>query len=600
MLCRADLAGLSLERMLDWTLPAGWERFEDSLWSLKDILTHLCGLHGVELAPPLRPVTLPWEGETRIPEGYEVIARPGPASRIEDESLIFFLKLLFGRDSFLPGQLEGVRLILEGRDAIVLLPTGGGKSLVFQLAAMLLPGTCLVVEPTRSLMEDQVQHLAKAGMRRAMSITGESSDLRERAAKLRALAGGKLHFCYVAPERLRTAAFRRSLRALPALCLVAVDEAHCVSEWGHDFRTSYLHVVDAVRRCSKSAPLAALTGTASSETFEDLKRLLRLREPGLVAPFSPDRPELRFRVMRCTDRDRPARLNSLVEGMRDRCGIVFCPHVEGRFGVRAVGLGLRAEVYHGKPPRGMGVQEWEALRRQTAGRFSKDEVKVLAATKAFGLGIDKADVRYTVHFGLPSSLEAFFQEAGRAGRDRAPATCWLLASIEDAPRALWLLDPSTPFCEVLDELKRTRPSDEDDVTRALRLHAHAFRGPELELGDVEQVLLRLGPLKPGERRISFPCQHQPLVEKALHRLESVGVVSDYVIRCAEEAFDVWLSGEPLDRERLKSSIEHVYATVEPERRRSLRELVLCCMPGVSEEDFRARIVRYLGDGIIGL
>jgi ATP-dependent DNA helicase RecQ len=546
----------------------------------------------VEQAPLFKPLLLPWQGEAGPPRDYEVVAKPGPVASVKDESLRFFLKLLFGRDSFLPGQAEGVRLVLEGRDSIVLLPTGGGKSLVFQLAAMLMPGTCLVIEPTRSLMEDQVRHLRDSGLRRALSITGEASDLGERAAKLRLLAAGWAHFCYVAPERLRTAAFRRCLRSA-RLCLIAVDEAHCVSEWGHDFRTSYLHAADAARRFSERAPLAALTGTASPETLEDVKRLLRLREPGLVAPFSPDRPELSFRVLRCTDKERPAALERLVQGMRDRCGIVFCPHVEGRFGVRAAGRALGAEVYHGKPPRGMGDEEWGELKRRAAERFGKSEARVLAATKAFGLGIDKADVRWTVHAGLPSSLEAFFQEAGRAGRDRAPATCWLLASIEDAPRALWLLDPSTPLREVLGELRRTRPSDEDDVIRALRLHVHAFRGPERELDDVEQALLRLRPLKAGERRIAFPCQHQPLAEKALHRLERVGVVSDYLIRYAEEAFDVRLSGEPLDRERLRADIRRTYDTVEPERRRSLRELVLCCMPGVGEEEFRARIVEYL-------
>ena len=289
MLSRADLGGLPLSRMLDWALPPVWERFEDSLWFLKDLLTHVCGLYGVEQAPLFKPLLLPWQGEAGPPRDYEVVAKPGPVASVKDESLRFFLKLLFGRDSFLPGQAEGVRLVLEGRDSIVLLPTGGGKSLVFQLAAMLMPGTCLVIEPTRSLMEDQVRHLRDSGLRRALSITGEASDLGERAAKLRLLAAGWAHFCYVAPERLRTAAFRRCLRSA-RLCLIAVDEAHCVSEWGHDFRTSYLHAADAARRFSERAPLAALTGTASPETLEDVKRLLRLREPGLVAPFSPDRP----------------------------------------------------------------------------------------------------------------------------------------------------------------------------------------------------------------------------------------------------------------------------------------------------------------------
>ena len=665
LLARADLGGAPLDRIPDWSvdgiLPAGSSaagrdaraRVLEALDAVRGLVGRLCRLYGVGAAAPGGEFVLPWDGEPRPPAGYRPApCRAAPLESIRDEDLDFFLGLLFGKARFLPGQREAVCALLAGRDAVVLLPTGGGKSVVFQLAAMLRPGPCVVVEPTLSLIDDQLSHLAAAGIRRALAVTGRCA-ARAKAEGLRALVEGGACFCYVAPERFQTSAFRRALRLLAAgegLGLAVVDEAHCVSEWGHDFRVAYLQVARILDRTSvggsRNFPLAALTGTASTRVLEDLRRLLGVRiAAALVAASSPERPELGFRVERCRSREKTRRLAELLDGLpylwgedRDaffrpsrpgaRCGILFCPHVDGPFGAQAFaasarGWGLAVDIYHGKAPRGIEASRWDELKREAAGRFQRDEAVLLAATKAFGLGIDKPNIRYTVHLGLPASVESFYQEAGRAGRDRARALCCLLVSIEDVPRARWLLDERTSVSEIAAELESTRPEDEDDVVRALRLHLHAFRGPEREACDVREVLDRLGDIgSPGPRRLSFQYQDRSLVEKALYRLICLGIVEDYTVVQGEGEYQVVLSGQLRPRQALIGHflamggplefvkragdlpaageeellgkallllLEHTYATVERSRRASLREMLSCCLPGVSEEEFLRRV-----------
>lgn len=599
---------------------------------LARLLSELCELYGLEPAarnwrPLLNEGPMPVPAVSRWSLGPT--ARPAGSAGLER-----LLERLLGLPGFRPGQREALERALAGEDSLLVLPTGAGKSLVYQLAGLLLPGTCLVIEPTLSLIHDQKARLARAGITRVLALTGEPASLARRREDLSAVAAGEALFCFVAPERLQTDSFRAALRRLAGgagLSLVAIDEAHCVTEWGHDFRPAYLTAGAAARRIAAAAgapaPLVAVTGTLGEAALPELRQVLELGAGCLVAPLGLEapRPELAFRVRRCRGKDKPRALAELLgrtlpaslgaaplwrpRGRASSCGIVFCPHVEGPFGARAVAEGLRSrgwpvDVYHGKPPRGREREEWARERAAAAGRFLADRAPLLAATRAFGIGIDKPNIRYTVHYGLPSGEEAFAQESGRAGRDGRAAECWVLASVRDAERARRWLDPRTPAERVRSEVAGLGREEEDDVSRALALHVRAFPGPERELEDARQVLFRLGDWRrPGVRVLRMGGQHGPLVEKALYRLSTLGIVADYTVLWREQAHLVRLAGPdepeisrrlracvlglgapgagaesgPAPEEALKALLDAVYATIERRRRASLGAMLERCL-----------------------
>jgi ATP-dependent DNA helicase RecQ len=325
------------------------------------------------------------------------------------------LQLRYGYPDFRPGQLRAVRAALAGRSALVVLPTGAGKSLCFQIPALVLDGLTVVVSPLISLMQDQVGAARSRGIW-AAALTSASAP-REREAVLRDAARGGLRLLYLAPERLTTGEVIGTLRRIGPR-LLAVDEAHCVSEWGHDFRPAYRRL-GLARLALGNPPTLALTATATRRVRDDVVRSLRL---GFVERIvgSFDRPNLFFAARRV--RDDEARRDALLDLLRPYRGpsIVYVPtrRLAERWTRTLVHAGVAAVPYHA------GLEP--AVRRGLQSQFAADRIECVVATTAFGLGIDKANVRRVVHLGLATSLEAYYQEAGRAGRDGKLARCDVL------------------------------------------------------------------------------------------------------------------------------------------------------------------------------
>jgi ATP-dependent DNA helicase RecQ len=324
---------------------------------------------------------------------------------------VSLLRRHFGYSGFRPGQLELVEAVLSGRDALGVLPTGGGKSVCYQVPALALRGLCVVLTPLVSLMEDQVRRAGQAGLRAAHLSAGQPSELRR--AMLDRARSGALDLLFLAPERLEVHGFLDAL--VPAgVRLLAVDEAHCISEWGDDFRPSYRNIGRIRERIG--APVLALTATATPSVREDIARSLGLRDPVRVVR-SFDRPNLRWGVYpggSLADRAREAyRLIRYVRGPV----IVYAGTRRAVDRVRDVlaGLGATTEAYHA------GLEAAERTRIQQA--FMEGRFRVVVATNAFGMGIDKSDIRLVIHAQLPSTLESYYQEAGRAGRDGEPSWC---------------------------------------------------------------------------------------------------------------------------------------------------------------------------------
>ncbi|MDE6931232.1 MAG: DNA helicase RecQ [Oscillospiraceae bacterium] len=337
------------------------------------------------------------------------------------------LKQYFGHDAFRPGQEALVDGILSGRDALGIMPTGGGKSLCYQVPALLLPGVTLVISPLISLMKDQVASLEAAGV--SAGFLNSSQTLEESRQVWGRVRRGECRLLYVAPERLENARFLE-LAAELVIPLVAVDEAHCISQWGQDFRPSYLKISSFVSTLPRRPVLAAFTATATAQVQEDVVRQLDLRTPvRVVTGF--DRPNLFFDVRR--PRKKLPELLALLEERRGRSGIVYCAtrsNVE-KVWAELESRGFSAARYHA------GLDEEE--RRISQEDFQYDRRQIMVATNAFGMGIDKSNVSFVLHYNMPKNLESYYQEAGRGGRDGEAADCVLLYGAGDVATARVLL-----------------------------------------------------------------------------------------------------------------------------------------------------------------
>lgn len=357
----------------------------------------------------------------------------------------------FGYDSFRPGQQGIVEALLAGRDVLGVMPTGAGKSVCYQIPAALSPGATLVISPLISLMRDQVDALNDLGLPAAFINTTQTPD--EQAMVFAQAAAGQIKLLYVAPERLETGRFRDFAARTP-ISLIAVDEAHCVSQWGQDFRSSYLGISDFIAGLPQRPPVGAFTATATERVRRDIVGLLGLRNPAVtVTGF--DRPNLYFDVVKLETKYKAAWVARYVADHPDESGIVYCATRKTTEALTDTlnQMGHPAVAYHG----GMSPDAREAAQRD----FITDKVPVVVATNAFGMGIDKSNVRYVIHHNLPESIEAYYQEAGRAGRDGEPSRCTLLWNESDIVTRRRLLDNDY-------ENERLTPEEQEIVRQSKR------------------------------------------------------------------------------------------------------------------------------------
>lgn len=601
-----------------------------------------------------------------MPFHFANLSLPTNAAVIDEPDkklLLYFLHYLFRKDEFWQGQYDSITRALQCKDAIVLLPTGGGKSIAFQLAGLLLPGRTVVIEPIISLIDDQIDNLANYGIDRCMGITSAITETLDRSRAINLFAQGEYLFVYIAPERFQTVEFRESLRALTThtpVNVIVIDEAHCVSEWGHDFRTAYLNIGRISRiYCEAEGvipPILALTGTASRSVLRDIQRELQIEDfDAIITPNSFDRSELQFNVIQSSSHEKFARLKGYLghslpsmfsvsqqsfyqeRGKNTYSGLVFCPWVNGDFGVVRVAkrisdeAGIHSAFYAGGAPKSLAQNHWNRIKKSVAKKYKHNKVPLLACTSAFGMGIDKPNIRFTVHYGIPRSIESFYQEAGRAGRDRRLAHCSIIVSNDYPQRNSKLLDANTKVEEIATILGSTNYDDNDDITRALFFHTQAFRGIRTEMEEIQQVINMIDALSVATTQsISVKSMDRGRVEKGLHRLLILGIIADYTINYARNEFTIKTTGATREdvveayrhyvsgylgaraqKEVLRASellplefddfimkmvellLHFVYESIEKGRRRALQEMLLAATDEPTNENVRQRILRYL-------
>ncbi|MCX8493837.1 MAG: DNA helicase RecQ [Chthoniobacterales bacterium] len=404
------------------------------------------------------------------------------------DSLANSLKQIFGFDTFRPLQREIMEEILAGRDAFALLPTGGGKSLCFQIPGLLLPRLTVVVSPLIALMKDQVDSLHAAGV--AATYLNSSLTAAESSARLRGLHAGQYKLLYLAPERLMLSGVLEDLQRW-GVSLLAIDEAHCISEWGHDFRPEYRQIA-ALRNLFPKTPLLALTATATPRVREDIVTQLRLEKARrFVASFN--RPNLTYRVEAKSKSYEKVRF--FIKSRRSEAGIIYCQSRKGaeELASKLADDGIPALPYHA------GLTTSERAKNQEL--FLRDKTNVICATIAFGMGINKSNVRFVIHYDLPKNIEGYYQETGRAGRDGLPSECLLLYSSGDAVKQRRFIDEKTDPEErriALEQLQQIlHYAEAEQCRRSTLLDYFGETGSEGNCGGCDNCILPREPY-PGD------------------------------------------------------------------------------------------------------
>ena len=604
---------------------------------------------------------------------FSTISAPKNDKKPREKELLYFLKYIFRKSSFWEGQYEALVRTLQGKDSLLLLPTGAGKSLVYQLVSLLRPGRTVVIDPIISLMDDQIDNLSMVGIDRCIAINSQSEDPGDKTKAMQLFGQGEYLFTYIAAERFQIVEFRESLRALTVntpITSIVIDEAHCVSEWGHDFRTAYLNIGRISRIYCESngniPPLIGLTGTASRVVLKDIQRELQIQEfEATITPKSFDRKELKYKVIKFRSPEKTSGLlgylGQLLPNLfnmtsstfyqtrqkETQSGLVFCPFINGDFGVVNISnkieenLGILNRYYSGSAPKGFNPHVYTRIKQRVASEFKHNNIPLLVCTKAFGMGIDKPNIRYTIHYGIPPSIESFYQEAGRAGRDRKMAYCSIIVSNDDPERTNYLLSPESRIEEINERLKKIPREEDDDITRALFFHTKSFRGIDQEKQNVREILESLEDISSkGRRVIPIPEgiskradkyeKKRQIAEKALHRLLLIGLVSDYTINYSSDEFTVQLSGadkekiidtygqyvsgylQRLGQEEIKKTSQYlnlplfefimkivelllhfIYEIIEKGRRSALSEMLRTATVSPADNDIRKSILRYL-------
>lgn len=575
-------------------------------------------------------------------------------------ALTTLLQSVFAKEEFREGQLEAIREVLAGRDCMVLLPTGAGKSIIYQLATMCRPGCAVIVDPLVALMDDQVDVMRDHGIERVESLSSQLNPDEVRLALDRVQSGEQL-FLLVTPERFRSERFRHNILAMSSqtpVSVAVVDEAHCVSEWGHDFRAAYLDLGRTIRNVCRGVtnsppPILALTGTASRSVLMDVLHQLEISiedEKTVIKPSSFDRKEISLSVATCAPGQTKAALAGVIRAMPSKLGqtpatffslrdsqtasgLVFCATKTGWDWSTAAAHDVLSSVVDAPTARysgGLG-----AAGKQVAKSFKTNQTLVLATTSAYGMGIDKPNIRWIVHNGLPGSIEAYYQQVGRAARDGEPSQCVLLLTEFSRSRNDQLMQEDD-----LDIVKiwfETLTGAKDNITTALFFHLQSFVGAQAEQAAVLELVNLLDPSDTDDERvIPIPRNDAEVAaqDRALLRLKTLGLISD-IVRSGNQ-LKVRLNGSApalvvdslvrhVDRsqpgqadavrermsrpyDKLDDAIEacagelirFIYATVERSRRRSLREMLLAARAAADGADLRKRVLEYLTEGDVGV
>lgn len=606
--------------------------------------------------------------------------------QLSEDVLTRFLQLVFRKRKFNNGQVRSITRLLQGKHTIVLLPTGGGKSLIYQFVGMLMPGMTLNVDPIVSLMDDQVRSLKEMCIDSTEGISSQTEDIQKAMSEM---AEGKLNFVYVSPERLQSERFRDELQNVTRrnpIPLVALDEAHCLSEWGHDFRPAYLNLPLSLQRYCKDhnteavPTLVALTGTASYAVLEDVQAELRIDpEEAIIRPDSFDRKELKFTVRPITNKGRTEALLSIskdlpqmlnmttaefegLDGQKTTGGLVFCPHVNGKLGIAQIAKTLGHRNYYGgkvprsfsndwshlhqgkdgPPPESELRELWKKHKRELQQRFSQNKLGEIVATKSFGMGIDKRNIRYTIHYVMPASVEQFYQEAGRAGRDGDQAHCTVIYIDAGSDKAISEILDEPDHSNATANLKAMQEKgSQADILIPLYFLLNSFSGREEEKSRLTELWQKF--LKSvygsggGNSTVNIPFQNEEECsqrEKCIYRLRILGIVNDYTVHYVEleprqkgwflvetgdgdvdkirECLSTYLARykfpgfvhqqvNRVEAQGLSEAVEQavdvlvdfIYDAVVAKRKEAIRNMVQLCRDFEDSESFRASILAYL-------